>query len=87
MATNTKLKSCMLTTVDNPYDPFTQYDRWYAYDIEKGHNSCALLARIAMVSSSLSEEEYLAEVIRAIDFIVEYSIDPDHPYIKAVSPK
>ncbi len=26
-----------LTTVDNPYDPFTQWDEWYAYDEGKGY--------------------------------------------------
>ena len=36
----------MLTTVDNPYSPFTQFDDWYSYDVLKGHNTCSLLARM-----------------------------------------
>lgn len=28
-------ESCMLTTFDNPYDPFTQFDNWFHFDTEK----------------------------------------------------
>lgn len=31
----------MLTTEDNPFDPFTQYDEWYAFDYEKGYHTPA----------------------------------------------
>ena len=60
----------MLTTVDNPFDPFTQFDRWYDYDQEKGYKSLELLARIAHSSSDLSEEDQDLEILRAIDEIV-----------------
>ena len=36
-------QSCALTTTDNPYDPFTQYDAWYRFDEGKGYHSCAYL--------------------------------------------
>jgi len=35
-------EACMLTTFDNPYDPFTQFDKWLLFDMEKGYNSCLL---------------------------------------------
>ena len=64
----------MLTTIDNPYDPFTQYDEWYEYDTTHGYNTCAYLARIAKTSDELSDEDYELEVNNAIDEIVKLNV-------------
>lgn len=61
-----------LTTVDNPYSPFTQFNQWFFFDVEKGYNTCSYLARIAKTSDSLSEEENEAEIERAIDEIIKF---------------
>lgn len=61
----------MLTTVDNPYNPFTHWDEWWAYDVdERGYHTSGLLARIARSSDELSEsdQEYANE--SAIDEIL-----------------
>ena len=63
---------CMLSTIDNPFNPFKDFDSWFLYDIEKGYNSCSYLARIARTSDQLSEEETRAEIERAIDEIIQY---------------
>ena len=69
---NTKSNECMLTTIDNPYNPFKQFDLWYLYDISKGYNSSAYLARIARTSDQFTDEENNKEVERAIDEIIKY---------------
>ena len=61
-----------LTTIDNPFDPFDQFDSWFQFDVDKGYNSCAFLARIAHTSDQLSEAENDQEISRAIDEIVLY---------------
>ena len=63
---------CMLTTSDNPYDPFEQFQSWFLFDVEKGYNSCAYLARIAKTSNEFTEQEEDEEIERAIDEIIKY---------------
>ena len=61
---------CMLTTVDNPFDPFEQFTSWFMFDVEKGYNSCSYLDRIAKFSDDMSQAEIDAETERAIDEII-----------------
>ena len=63
---------CMLTTVDNPVDPFEQFTSWFMFDEEKGYHTCSYLGRIARTSDQLSEEENELENERAIDEILKY---------------
>ena len=64
----------MLTTVDNPYDPFTDFTSWFLFDIEKGYNSCGKLARIANYSDDMTQKESDEETERAIDEIIKYDV-------------
>lgn len=59
-----------LTTFDNPFSPFTQFDDWFIWDTTHGYNSCGYLARIARTSSQLTDEENNVEIERAIDEII-----------------
>ena len=63
---------CRLTTIDNPFDPFTQFDDWFLFDTEKGYNSCSRLDRITRLSDEMSEVEINNEIERAIDEIIKY---------------
>ena len=62
----------MLTTFDNPFDPFEQFTSWFLFDVEKGYNSCSRLMRIAQISDDMSEVEQNREIERAIDEIIKY---------------
>ena len=62
---------CQLTTNDNPFDPFEQFDSWRLFDIEKGYYTCEFLARIINISDDMTEKEIDAEIERAIDEIIK----------------
>lgn len=62
----------MLTTVDNPFDPFEQFTSWNSFDVEKGYNTCSYLARIAKLSEDMTQKEENEEIERAIDEIIRY---------------
>lgn len=62
----------MLTTFDNPFDPFEQFTDWFMFDVEKGYNSCSYLARIAKLTDDMSDQEVNDEIERAIDEIIQY---------------
>lgn len=67
-------RAVMLTTADNPFNPFTQFDQWFNFDNSKGYNTCSYLARIANTSNELSEADELLAIEQAIDEIVKMNI-------------
>ena len=77
--------NCMLTTFDNPFDPFEQFTSWFLFDVEKGYNTCSYLARIAKTSDQFSEQENNDEIERAIDEIIKYN--PLNIYKKVKRPE
>lgn len=64
----------MLSTIDNPYDPFTQWDDWFAFDTAAGYHSSGLLARITKTSHELTEAQLEKEIENAIDEIVRENV-------------
>jgi hypothetical protein len=64
-----------LTTVDNPYDPFTQYDEWYVWDTSHGYHTNSYLARITFSSKELSDPDQALIIEKAIDEIVTDNIN------------
>lgn len=65
---------CMLTTFDNPYNPFEQFTSWLLFDIEKGYNSCERLARITQprITNDMTDKEIREVTEQAIDEIIKY---------------
>lgn len=66
------MKKAWLTTIDNPYNPKTEFDSWFLFDTEKGYNSCSYLGRIARTSEQFTDEENNLEIERAIDEIIKF---------------
>lgn len=64
----------MLTTFDNPHDPFTDFDNWYQWDERAGYHSTSFLARIVQTSNEISEPDQDLAIEQAIDEIVRENV-------------
>lgn len=64
----------LLTTEDNPYNPFTDWDSWYNFDIFKGYDTCGLLARVAFTVDDFED----GGTLDAMRQIVEYNLSGKH---------
>jgi len=71
---NNKPLTIALTTIDNPFNPFEEFDRWKEFDEAKGYYTCEYLARVAKTSFELSELDDDFAIESAIDEIVELNI-------------
>ena len=76
---------CTLTTFDNPFDPFEQFDSWFMFDVGKGYNTCSHIARVIdtlcdYYSNDLTQQEEDEINEEAIDRII--SLDFMHIYKK-----
>lgn len=61
----------MLTTKDNPFDPFDEFEQWLQFDISRGYHSINVLADRAITSNGeLSKEEDEQAISDAIDEII-----------------
>ena len=72
----------MLTTTDNPYDPFTQFDDWYVWDQSAGYCTPGLLARVARTSTDLSDADQHVAIQQAIEEIVRENVSGVHTRVK-----
>lgn len=68
------MRQVMLTTIDNPYNPFTQFEDWQNFDEQKGYYTCSYLARVAKTSDEFSEADQLQAIEMAIDEIVQFNL-------------
>ena len=75
----------MLSTIDNPFDPFEQFTSWLLFDKEKGYDSCERLARLLKLSDDLSQKEIDEATEKAIDDII--ALDFTNTFIKVTKTK
>ena len=64
----------MLTTIDNPWNPFTNWDEWFAWDRQAGYDTPGYLARIVRTSFDLSDADQEQVISDAINEIVKLNI-------------
>lgn len=75
------MAATMVTTLDNPYDYWKEFDEWYAFDTSHGYevigepyNTLNYLARIANTDSDMSKNDYEEAVNDAVDEIVRLNL-------------
>ena len=73
----------MLTTIDNPFSPFTHYAEWQRWDEDHGYYSNGLLARYVRTSDELSETDEALAINDAIDQIVKDNWSGKHMKVTA----
>lgn len=62
----------MITTSDNPFDYFDDFDNWYNFDSNiKGYCTCELLARYAKTSSAMTKADIDSLIDLACDQILK----------------
>lgn len=63
-------KECMLSTIDNPFNPFDQFTLWRLFDLEKGYNTSEYLARMVELTDDMTQKEENEAIERMIDRII-----------------
>lgn len=76
------MREVAISTFDNPYDPFDNFEEWYLYDCRKGYGSCQILASLVEDFEAMTDKERNEEAERAIDSLIK--ADPLNIYTKVV---
>lgn len=75
------MSAIYLTTIDNPFSPKTEFDQWFAFDIQKGYNSCGLLDRVCKTSDNLSDALVADDVEEAIQWILDHDVTGKRTFV------
>jgi gp107 len=71
-----------LTTEDNPYDPFDEFEEWFNFDVTKGYHTCAYLARVTTTSTDLTEADQVEATNEAIQEILELNLTGNYQVVE-----
>ena len=71
-----------LTTEDNPYDPFDEFEEWFKFDVSQGYHTCAYLARVATTSTDLTEADQVEATNEAIEEILELNLTGNYQVVE-----
>lgn len=63
-----------LSTIDNPYNPFNEFDSWYDFDMSKNYATAQLLARALepFIIEGMTEGEIQRETRRVILDLIRF---------------
>lgn len=78
------LEQFMLSTIDNPFNPFENFHDWFLFDIEKGYKCCEIVDRIVNIPPRCSKKEEIIATNAAIDRFID--LDPFGIYIRVANP-
>lgn len=81
--TSSSYRVYMLTTFDNPFDPFSQFEEWYVWDEQAGYHTSGLLDRIARLSHDISPADQHVAIQQAIDEIIRENVSGMHRKVQA----
>lgn len=71
-----------LTTEDNPYDPFDEFEEWFKFDVSRGYHTCAYLARVTTTSTDLTEADQLEATNEAIEEILKLNLTGNYQVVE-----
>ncbi|MGW8178052.1 MAG: hypothetical protein ACWGQW_04560 [bacterium] len=72
------MQDALLTTTDNPFDPWEQFEEWRQFDEAHGYYTLSLLARIVHDSDELSDADQHEAILLAMDEIVAENVSGVH---------
>lgn len=69
----------MLSTADNPYNPFEDFKSWHAWDFANGYCTAEYLARVIkehgeFSDNTISEAETMKEMYEAMEEILDFNL-------------
>ena len=68
------MANVFITTIDNPFDPFEQFEDWNRFDEDHGYFTLSYLARVANTATEMSEDDYNKQVELGVDEILKYDV-------------
>lgn len=68
----------MLSTIDNPWNPFTHFNEWNAWDQHAGYHTLAFLARVVITSDELPDSDQQLAIEEGMDEIVRENVTGVH---------
>ncbi len=68
------MRETMLSTVDNPYNPFSDFDKWFQYDVVHNYNCLGIMAANTYSSNEYGEGRILEDIEQGIDDFLKNDI-------------
>ena len=72
------LNNFFLSTSDNPFKPFENFNNWFAFDRKNNYNSLELIAKFAFASENLGNFQEKLAILQAMRTIIRYNVSGKH---------